>query len=292
MTAVFEESKQPGSKRLLLLAIADNANDYGHAFPGIRRLARKTMMSERTTMRAIEEIWVTSDELLVYKENGEVNHYLVLTGFSPAQREMAIARFCEKLRITPTDLDQQRNEAIKTFYERRQRKRLARDKSSSPLPVTNCHYPTSDTAVSPGSDTAVSPGSDTAVSPESSVTVSKSSSAPAETGAGQKTAARTRPRDLLFEAICEHIGGVSYSQATKRTKGYTRAVLAEIHARERDGIPPVMVEEIKTLRQRYKQTCPNLAFPTEPAKVADWLFRLRSVATNDSLRVVRAEILP
>ena len=47
MTEVWEHADAKGSELLLLLAIADFANDDGHAFPAMETLARKTRLSKR-----------------------------------------------------------------------------------------------------------------------------------------------------------------------------------------------------------------------------------------------------
>jgi hypothetical protein len=57
MEYVWENSKQRASLRLVLLAIADNANQDGDAYPGIPHLAKKCNMSERNiqlSIRALE----------------------------------------------------------------------------------------------------------------------------------------------------------------------------------------------------------------------------------------------
>jgi hypothetical protein len=56
MTQVWEESRHGGSKLLLLLAIADNANDQGIAWPTEARLATKIRMSVRQVRRLVHEI--------------------------------------------------------------------------------------------------------------------------------------------------------------------------------------------------------------------------------------------
>lgn len=56
MTLVWEHSKQAGNALLLLLAIADFADDNGVAFPSVLRLAKKSRMSERNTHYVIAEI--------------------------------------------------------------------------------------------------------------------------------------------------------------------------------------------------------------------------------------------
>ena len=45
MTQVWERSQHKGSELLLMLAIADNANDQGVAYPSKKTLAKKTRLS-------------------------------------------------------------------------------------------------------------------------------------------------------------------------------------------------------------------------------------------------------
>lgn len=139
MTAVFECSRQRANLRLLVLAIADNANDNGHAWPGTKLLASKTFMSERTVMRCIETVEVKSNELMVYRRQGRVNHYLVLTGFTREERIEAIEAFCEALEITFADLAQQRNDAVVRYVKCHQRpvKPQTRDKMTPVLASEN-----------------------------------------------------------------------------------------------------------------------------------------------------------
>lgn len=67
MAKVWETSRLSGSALLTLLAIADNANDEGVAFPSQARIAAKTRMSERQVRSIIKKI-EASGELLVTKE--------------------------------------------------------------------------------------------------------------------------------------------------------------------------------------------------------------------------------
>lgn len=53
MTLVWEKSQHKGSELLLLLAIADNANDQGLAYPSIKTLARKTRLEPRHVKRLL-----------------------------------------------------------------------------------------------------------------------------------------------------------------------------------------------------------------------------------------------
>jgi hypothetical protein len=65
MTRVWSESQHKGSELLLLLAIADNANDQGVAYPSRRTLAKKTRMSDRHVKRLVQ-VLIRSGELLVH----------------------------------------------------------------------------------------------------------------------------------------------------------------------------------------------------------------------------------
>lgn len=86
MNRVWECSKQKGTPLLLMLAIADNANHEGIAFPGIPYLARKTRMSERQVQRVLQDL-DESGELAVIWSVGRknTNMYYVLVGTDTAQ---------------------------------------------------------------------------------------------------------------------------------------------------------------------------------------------------------------
>jgi len=57
MTEVWEHSQMKGSLLLLLLAIADFANDDGIAYPGTPTLAKKIRMSERQVKRLRQKLY-------------------------------------------------------------------------------------------------------------------------------------------------------------------------------------------------------------------------------------------
>jgi len=79
MNAVWKRSKQKGSKRLLLLAIADNANEDGTAWPGLDHLAGKTLLSRRHVSRLISELDGTDELAVVWGGGrGTANLYHVL----------------------------------------------------------------------------------------------------------------------------------------------------------------------------------------------------------------------
>jgi hypothetical protein len=70
MSWVFDQSRSTGSDRLVLLAIADRADDDGtDAWPSVAWIARKARVSERTVQRSINTL-VRLGELAVVRGNG------------------------------------------------------------------------------------------------------------------------------------------------------------------------------------------------------------------------------
>ncbi len=84
MTRVWAESKHKGSQLLLLLAIADNASDDGFAWPSVQTLAKKTRMSDRHTVRMLEDL-EKSGELILSKAEGKRHQYIVTVGLTTEQ---------------------------------------------------------------------------------------------------------------------------------------------------------------------------------------------------------------
>ena len=67
---VWENSSASGNDRLVLLAIADSAeHDGSNAWPSVRTIAKKCLLSERTVQRAIRAL-VSSGELIVEEQEG------------------------------------------------------------------------------------------------------------------------------------------------------------------------------------------------------------------------------
>ena len=69
MTQVWAHSKHKGSALILMLAIADFADEEGVAFPGVLTLAKKCRMSERGTRYLINTL-IESGELAVARGGG------------------------------------------------------------------------------------------------------------------------------------------------------------------------------------------------------------------------------
>ena len=75
MSRVWEGSRQSGGALLVLLAIADFADDQGLAFPSVRTLARKARLSERQVQRVLAEL-ATAGELVVRPGAGRRGSHL------------------------------------------------------------------------------------------------------------------------------------------------------------------------------------------------------------------------
>lgn len=69
MSRVWESSSLGGTELLLLLAVADFANDGGEAWPSVAALAKKIRMSERNTRYLLKKI-EGSGELEILKNRG------------------------------------------------------------------------------------------------------------------------------------------------------------------------------------------------------------------------------
>jgi hypothetical protein len=74
---VWKTSRHHGSPLLVLLALADFADDEGVAYPSIGTLAKKVRLGERVVHRIVGEL-AASKELRVEHAPGRVNHYRVL----------------------------------------------------------------------------------------------------------------------------------------------------------------------------------------------------------------------
>ena len=77
MTAVWDHSSQKGSDLLVLLALADNAQDdgsLGKFSPGIETIARRARMTARSVQRVLSRL-ESSGELTIERVKGRTNKY-------------------------------------------------------------------------------------------------------------------------------------------------------------------------------------------------------------------------
>lgn len=102
MEAVWTQSEAEDSYRLLLVAIANNANEDSRVgWPGIAYLSARIRKSERQTQRLIHDLAETDDLAVEWGVGrGNPNIYHVLTGLTPqekAERKEIVARINEGL---------------------------------------------------------------------------------------------------------------------------------------------------------------------------------------------------
>ena len=112
MDRVWEHSQQSSGALLVLLAIADFADDEGVAFPSVGTLARKARLSERQVQRVIGEL-VAAEELEVTPGKGRAGSHLyrVTSGspqhkvrgdnMSPRHRRREGVTICHRPGVTP-----------------------------------------------------------------------------------------------------------------------------------------------------------------------------------------------
>lgn len=137
---VLDNSEAPGNDRLVLIAIADEADDDGaNAYPSIDRIARRARVNKRTTMRALERL-EASGELVVDRPlvtgRGHHNRYAVVMG-RPIEEVTALLDACGKgARVAP----------IQNGAERRA---TARKSAPKGAPDPQTHGPTDPEEIGP-----------------------------------------------------------------------------------------------------------------------------------------------
>jgi hypothetical protein len=162
MSRVWEQSKQGGSPLLLLLAIADNANDAGWCWPSQETLAKKIRMSPKSIPRIARKLQ-NAGELFINNrsDQGKVTRYIVTTGMSSEQFDCAV----KNLR-----LNQSQSAIAKKWFAEIGKKESGQDEAPP-----SCTPPI---AVGRGVDIAVGRGVDIAVGTEPSLTVNEPSLTP------------------------------------------------------------------------------------------------------------------
>lgn len=77
MSEVWQHAPQKGSKLLLLLAIADFADDQGRAYPSVTTLAKKTRLSVRNIQYMLSALEIEG-ALEIRPQQNRPNLYTVL----------------------------------------------------------------------------------------------------------------------------------------------------------------------------------------------------------------------
>lgn len=114
--AVWRFSQSRGTARLVLLAIADNADDSGLAWPGHSTIAEKCLISRRAVidnLRLLEQ----SEELAIVHRRNAGNVYLIRLGELPEihgkhhQQPRYKCRFCTLVNVNDSVINVQIRES-------------------------------------------------------------------------------------------------------------------------------------------------------------------------------------
>lgn len=158
MTWVWDYSEARGNDRLVLLPIADQADDLGlNAYPSQRRIARKARVSQSTVSRAVARL-EGAGELLVLRPDGPSRgltgtaRYAVVMGRDPVELahqlhwpephlDSDVAAEWEQLELETTSTDA-RWQAEGHVYEPRAVPAAPYPKADPPDRITNRDEPT------------------------------------------------------------------------------------------------------------------------------------------------------
>lgn len=240
MTHVWEYSTQKGTALLLLLALADSADDAGQCYPGIAYLGRKVRMSERNTQRLLARLIKAGELRIDYNQGietatGYTNLYIVVTPST------GTPQFTRKRKgvtnLTPLH--------------------AARGDESDTPGVTNL-TPKTSVETSVKETPAIAPAAQDAALPE------KPSELPLQEK--QKT---PRARNPLFDAICSEVLSINPmdTEATRPLGARIGKVVSFLKGR-----PETSPEKIKAFVLWYKQKYPGTSVPFDEAKFArHWL---------------------
>jgi len=89
MSAVWKSSKHKGSALLLMLALADSADDVGMCWPGYKYLAEKIRMGRDSVIRLVNVCDKSGELWKLNRSNQRSNVYIVTVGLSPDELEEA-----------------------------------------------------------------------------------------------------------------------------------------------------------------------------------------------------------
>jgi len=92
MAAVWKDSGHKGSALLLLLALADNADDDGFCWPGIEHLAAKIRMTPQSVINLSKKL-EESGEIYIDHNRRRGNRYLVTVGLNEQEVRLGMRKF-------------------------------------------------------------------------------------------------------------------------------------------------------------------------------------------------------
>ena len=104
MSWVFDCSKSENATRLVALALADHADDYGRCWPGYQRIAEKTRLSLRSIGRAIADL-VELGEVEIVREHYKGKQTKIYQMKQPDN--LSSSQIVAKIASTPDNLSKQ-----------------------------------------------------------------------------------------------------------------------------------------------------------------------------------------
>lgn len=87
LTSVWESSTQEGGPLLVMLALADNANDQMIAYPSVPTIARKARLSERQVRRVLRDLEEAGEIKVVGTKSNNVKSYLLTPSLAKEKAE-------------------------------------------------------------------------------------------------------------------------------------------------------------------------------------------------------------
>lgn len=95
MKRVWDHSQSRGTTRLVLLSLADRADEDGIAWPGIRNIAKRANIQDRQAQRALRALERAGELFTILNSSKyDTNHYFVTVGLTDAEIvKTLVARF-------------------------------------------------------------------------------------------------------------------------------------------------------------------------------------------------------
>lgn len=248
---IFENSKTVGSARVLMLAIADMANDDGECWPGKAKLHSKVNVSVRMITRLIQECERLGELAVIQGEQNQTNRYLVIG--------VAAEKRVEKARPA---------------REKKPRaKRVTSDTSvtSAPQDITP-------------DDTGVITPDDTGVTQTLSKPSTKTLSMPAAKAAAKRKKSKANPRsaelepDIIYETVETHIFGIEgtpdmpyqWSGRCGQITSWLKGAVASVDGQEVGKISrPAAPEHIKAFARAWVKEHTGAPLPRKPDRFVE-----------------------
>lgn len=255
LTYVWEKAPYESTRLLVLLAIADFADDDGVCFPGVTRLAAKARLTPRALQKHLaileQDGWLKRQlNKGVETGRGKTNRYTILPMFNSSGERQDIPM-------------SSRDVLMDTRRGERQDTRRG-ESASSPKPSVEPSVEPSVKDIAPAEADA-----DSTTLPEVfAVKETETASAPVapikeRKSSGKKKESASRPRNPIFDALAQHLFGVAPEDAAAVKAVAPRVGKLLDFAKDR-----VTPEEMPRFVAWYQKHFPKTALPLDSAKFA------------------------